>query len=131
MVAVFRLNCRTAQRLAVTDQLIQSLRPVWDLADYPGLQHLAELLQVSLVEHIEEGGIGGPALELQAQRLIQRLPMPASKGFQITGAAAAAQDPQHRHQQQEPLWVAHPTAVAANSFGEGLRLLVPRVKRSS
>jgi hypothetical protein len=48
--------------------------------------------------------------------------MPASKGFQITGAAAAAQDPQHRHQQQEPLWVAHPTTVAANSFGEGLRL---------
>ena len=44
--------------------------------------------------------------------------MPPSKGFQITGAAAAAQDPQHRHQQQEPLWVAHPTAVAA--IGDGL-----------
>jgi len=44
--------------------------------------------------------------------------MPAGKGLQITGAAAAAQDPQHRHQQQEPLGVAHPTAAAA--IGDGL-----------
>ena len=37
--------------------------------------------------------------------------MPPGKGLQITGAAAAAQDPEHRHQQQEPLRVTHPAAV--------------------
>ena len=42
-----------------------------------------------------------------------------AKALEITGAAAAAQNPQHRHQQQEPLRVTHPAAVAANSFGEG------------
>jgi hypothetical protein len=68
---------------------------------------------------VKEGGIRRPALEIEAQGLVQRLTMPPGKGLEITGAAAAAQDPQHRHQQQEPLRVAHPTAVAANSFGEG------------
>lgn len=62
--------------------------------------------------------MGGPAFEVQAQRLVQLLSIQAGKGLQITGAAAAAQDPQHRHQQQEPLGVAHPTPVAA--IGEGL-----------
>jgi len=44
--------------------------------------------------------------------------MPPGKGLEITGAAAATQDPQHRHQQQEPLLVAHPTAVT--TIGDGL-----------
>ena len=68
--------------------------------------------QVGLIEQVKEGGIRRPALEIQAQGLVERLPVPAGKSLQITGAAAAAQDPQHRHQQQEPLRVAHPTAVA-------------------
>lgn len=39
--------------------------------------------------------------------------MPPSEGLEITGAAAAAQDPKHRHEQQKPLGITHPTAVAA------------------
>jgi hypothetical protein len=53
------------------------------------------------------------ALEIQTQRLVQRFTVPAGKSLEITGAAAAAQDPQHRHQQQESLGVAHPTAIAS------------------
>jgi hypothetical protein len=98
--------------------LLQTLSPAWDLADHPGLEHLAEFLQVGLIEQVKEGGIRRPALEIEAQGPVQRLTMPPGKGLEITGAAAAAQDPQHRHQQQEPLRVAHPTAVAA--IGDGL-----------
>lgn len=64
------------------------------------------------IEQVEEGGIRRPALELQPQRLVKRFPVPAGKGLQITGAAAAAQYPQYRHQQHVPLRVTHPTAVA-------------------
>jgi len=92
--------------------LVQTLSPAWDLADHPGLEHLAEFLQVGLIEQVKEGGIRRPALEIEAQGLVQRLTMPPGKGLEITGAAAAAQDPQHRHQQQEPLRVTHPTPVA-------------------
>jgi len=111
--AIFRLHGRAAERLAITHQLVQTLCPTWDLADHPGLQHLTKLLQVGLIEQVEEGGIGGTSLEVQAERLVQRLPVPPGKGFQITGAAATAQDPQHRHQQQKPLRITHPAAVAA------------------
>ncbi len=112
VVADLRLDGRAAQGLSITHQLIQTRCPAWDLADHPGLKHLPELLQVGLIEQVEEGGIGGPALELQAQRLVQCLPMPPGKSLQITGAAAAAQDPKHRDQQQEPLRVTHPAAVS-------------------
>jgi hypothetical protein len=44
--------------------------------------------------------------------------VPAGKSHQITGAAAASQDPQYCHQQQEPLGVASSTPVAA--IGDGL-----------
>jgi len=67
---------------------------------------------VSLIEQVEKGGVRRPSLEIQAQRLVEHLPMPPSERLEITGAAAAAQDPQDRNQQQEPLWIAHPTAVA-------------------
>ena len=120
MAAVFRLHCRAAQRLAIAHQLVQTLSSARDLADHPGLEHLAEFLQVGLIEQVKEGGIRRPALEIEAQGLVQRLTMPPGKGLEITGAAAAAQNPQHRHQQQEPLRVAHPTAVAA--IGDGLLL---------
>ncbi len=76
VVAVCSLDCGALEGLAVTDQLIQSRCPAWDLADHPGLEHLAELLQVSLVEQVEERRIRGPALEVQAQRLVQRFPVP-------------------------------------------------------
>ena len=61
--------------------------------------------------------MAGGTLEVQAQRLVQRFPVPFGEGLQITGAAAAAQDPEHRHQQQEPLRGAHPAAVAAIGYG--------------
>ena len=73
---------------------------------------------MGFVEQVEKGGIGGPALEIQALSLIQRFPVSFGERLEITGAPAAAQDPQHRHQQQKPLRVTHPAAVAA--VGNGL-----------
>ena len=49
VVAVLCLDGRSPQGLAVTDQLVQTACPPWDLADHPGLEHLAEFLQVGLV----------------------------------------------------------------------------------
>ena len=65
---------------------------------------------MSLVEQAEKGGIRYPAPVLKPQRLVEGFPVPASKTLQITGAAAATEYPQHRHQQEEPLGVTHPTA---------------------
>lgn len=65
------------------------------------------------VEQVKERGIGGSALEIQAQGLVQRLPVPFGERLQIARAPAAAEDPQHRDQQQEPLRVTHPAAIAA------------------
>ena len=86
VVAVSGLDCGALEGLAVTDQLLQSRCPAWDLADHPGLEHLAELLQVSLVEQVQERRIRGPALEVQAQRLVQRLSVPLGEGLQIPRA---------------------------------------------
>jgi hypothetical protein len=83
VIAVWGLDRGAFEGLAITDQLIQSRCPAWDLADHPGLEHLAELLQVSLVEEVGEGGICRPALEIQAQRLVQRLSVPLGEGLQI------------------------------------------------
>jgi hypothetical protein len=113
VTALLSRHCRPPQGPAVAHQLLQTLCTVWDLVNHPGLEHLAEYLQVGLVQQVEQGGIRRPALEMQAQRFVERLTMPPRKGLEITGAAAAAQDPQQRHQQQEPLGIAHPTAVAA------------------
>lgn len=120
MLAVLGLDNRAPQRLAVADQLVQTVGPAWDLAGHPGLEHLPELLQVGLVEQVEEGGIGGPALEIQVQRLVQGLPVPLGESFQIAGATAATEDPEHCQQQQKPLRVTHAAAVAAvgNGFEE-------------
>ena len=57
-------------------------------------------------------------LRPEAQGLVQRHPVPFGKGLQIAGAPAAAQDPQHRDQQEEPLRISHPAPVAA--VGNGL-----------
>jgi hypothetical protein len=74
---------------------------------------LTELLQMGLIEQIEKGGIGGPALEVQAQNLVQDLKVPLGERLQIPKAAAVAEDPEHRHHQQVPLRVPHPAPVAA------------------
>lgn len=39
---------------------------------------------MSLVKQVEEGGIREPAFEIQAQRLVERLPMPVDIRIQIT-----------------------------------------------
>ena len=131
VTAIHDLHCRAPQGFAVTHQLVLTLCTVWDLTDHPGLEHLAVasgfceavFLQMCLIEQVEEGGIRRPAFEIQAQRLVQLLPMPPGKSLQITGAAAAAQDPQHRHRQQEPLRVTNPTAVATVGDGLGVALI--------
>ncbi len=61
-------------------------------------------------------------LEVQAQRLVQHLTVPLGEGLQIKGAPAAAQDPQHRHQRQEPLRVTKPAAITPS--GIALRKLI-------
>ena len=81
VVAVCGLDRGAFESLAITDQLIQSRCPTWDLADHPGLQHLAELLELRLVEEIEERRIRRPALEVQAERLVQRFPVPLGEGL--------------------------------------------------
>ncbi|MCP9842023.1 hypothetical protein KBY93_15570 [Synechococcus sp. J7-Johnson] len=113
VVAVYGLDRRASQGLAVAHQLVKTLGAAWDLADHPGLQHLTELLQMGLVKQVKEGGIRRPALELQAQCLVQRLSVPLGNGLQIARAATATQDPKHRHQEQKPLGVTDPAAVAA------------------
>jgi len=83
VVAVSSLDRGAFEGLAITDQLIESRCPAWDLADHPGLEHLAELLEMRLVEQVEERRIRWPALEVQAQRLVQRFPVPFGEGLQI------------------------------------------------
>jgi len=121
VIAVWGLDRGAFEGLAITDQLIQSRCPTRDLADHPGLEHLAELLQVSLVEQVEEGGICRPALEVQAQRLVQRFPVPFGEGLQIALAPAVTEDPEHRDEQEIPLRIAYPAAVAAIGYGLLLR----------
>ena len=67
---------------------------------------------MGLVEQIEKGRVGWPALEIQPQCPIQHLPMPLGEGFQITGAPVTTENAKHRHQKQEPLGIAHPMARA-------------------
>ena len=55
--------------------------------------------------------------EIQAH-LVQCLAVAFGDRLQIMGAPAATYDPEHRHQQQELLWIANTTAKA--SVGEGL-----------
>jgi hypothetical protein len=63
MVAVFCLDGGASQHFPGTDQFVQPLGPTWDLADNPGPQHLAKLLQVRLIEQVEEGGVDGQGLK--------------------------------------------------------------------
>lgn len=117
VVAVGGLDRGAFEGFSVTDQLIQSRCPAWDLTDHPGLEHLAELLQMRLVEQVEERRIRRPALEVQAQCLVQRFPVSLGEGLQIPGAPAVTEDPEHRHQQQVPLRVADPSPLPA--IGDG------------
>jgi len=66
---------------------------------------------------VEKGGVGRPALVVQPLRHVERFPVPTGKPLQITGAAANAEDAQHRHQQEEPLGVTHPTPESTIRYG--------------
>ena len=64
-------------------------------------------MEMGLIEQVQEDGIRWLAREVQG------LAVAFGERLEITGASATAQDPKHRHQQREPLRIAHPTAVAA------------------
>jgi hypothetical protein len=113
VMALFRLNGGVLEVLAGTDQLIQSGCTICDLTDHPGLQYVAELLQMSIGKQVEKGGIGGPAFEAQPQSLVQQRVVPFGEGVQMPRAAAAAQYAEYSHQQQIPLRVTNPETVAA------------------
>ena len=83
MVGVVGHDRGAFEGLAITDHLLESHCSAWDLADHPSLQHFVELLEMRLVEEVEEHRIGAPALEVQTQCLIQRLPVPLEEGLQI------------------------------------------------
>jgi len=51
--ALIPLGRRAEQDLAVADPLLQTLCAARDLADHPGLQHLAELLELGHIEKME------------------------------------------------------------------------------
>ena len=90
-------------------QLIQTGCTIRDLGQHPDLQLPADFGHIHLQEQIAEGGISGRPPELKPQRLVQRSVMADGKALQIPQALAAAQDPEHRHQEQKPLGEAHPT----------------------
>jgi hypothetical protein len=77
---------------------------------------------MGLIEKAEVGGIGGSALERQPQPG-SAAPDAAGQSLEITGAAAAPQDLQHRHQQQASRVEAHQRAVTA--IGSDLEATVP------
>ena len=96
--------------LAVPHQLIQTRCTIFTLGEHPDLQLSADLGHIHLQEQIAEGGISGRPLELKPQRLVQCSVMTEGKALKIPQALAAAQDPEHRHQEQKPLGKAHPAS---------------------
>ena len=68
---------------------------------------------MGLVEQTQKGGVGGPAFQIQTQGQIEGRAVPTGKAFEIPGAAAAAENSQDRHQQQEPLGVADAASHAS------------------
>jgi hypothetical protein len=92
---------RTSQ-VAVTDQLIVTACPAWDLSNRPVTDCGADGSNIHLQKEVAEGGIGGRTLELDPKRLREHGMMAPGKTLQITHALAFAQDAEHRHQQQVP-----------------------------
>lgn len=117
-IGAIGLRGRAQQSFVVTDQLIKILVLIHDLGDYPLLEQPEELLDLHPLKQVEEGGIAGCFGELQLQSGAEWMVMPFGKALQIPVAAAAAADAQDRHQQQQPLGVTHPSALAC--FGQRL-----------
>jgi len=63
--------------------LVAAAYPIWDLADHPGMQSLPGFLKVGLIEEVPEGRVRRSALELQAQRLAQRISVAHGKSLLI------------------------------------------------
>ena len=102
-------ECRTAtgggldrapQGLSITDQLVEIDCPARDLGDRPVTDCSAQCCHINLVEEVAERGIRWRAAQLQAQRFCKHGVVADGKALQIPQALAAAQDPEHRHQQQ-------------------------------
>jgi len=118
-IGSIRLAGGTPHGLAITDQLIEIPVLISDLGQHPLAQQGEQPVQIHPLEQVEEGGVAGCTAQLQIQGLAERLAVPAGKALQIPGAAAVAQDPQNRHQQQQPLGIADPAALTA--FRQGLQ----------
>jgi hypothetical protein len=118
-IGAIRLRGRPAQGFTVTDQLIKILVLISDLGQHPLPQQPKELIQLNPLKQVEGGGVAGCLGQLQAQCSAECLVMAFGKTLQIPGAAAATQDAQDRHQQQQPLRVTDASALAA--FWESLQ----------
>ncbi len=85
----------------------------------------AKLLQVEVVEQVEEGGIGAPALEILSQSLGQGLPVPYGKSLQITGAETTTEDPGAPRTAAGTTAGTHSAAIATiqNSFDAACQII--------
>ena len=93
---------RTAQGLAIADQLIEIDCPAWNLGDGPVSDRGADSSHVHLQKEVAKGGVRRRTLELKSQGLGEYGVMAPGEALQIAQALAFAQDPKHRHQQEVP-----------------------------
>ena len=99
---------RTAQGLAIADQLIEIDCPAWNLGDGPVSDRGADSSHVHLQKEVAKGGVRRRTLELKSQGLGEYGVMAPGEALQIAQALAFAQDPKHRHQQEVPGGDANP-----------------------
>ena len=104
---------------AVADQLLEILVLVSDLSKHPLPGQAKEMLELNPLKSIEKGRITRRFRHLHVQCYGKRLVMALGETLEIPGAAATTEDAHDRHQQQHPLGVAQPTALA--SFWHGLQ----------
>jgi len=100
---------RAPQGVAIGHRRIQTSSTIRDLGQHPALQLPADIGHIQLLEQRAEGEILRRLPELKPQCRVQRSVMVDGKAFQISQALAAAQDPERRHREKEPLG-AHPAA---------------------
>jgi hypothetical protein len=118
-ISAIKLRGWTPQRFAVADQLLDFPVLLSDLSEHPLPEQTKELLHFHPHKQIGECGVAGRIGHLHVQYRGKRLVVPSGKALQIPSTAATDQNAQNRHQQQQPLGVAHPTAFA--TFRQGLQ----------
>jgi hypothetical protein len=106
------LPTATRKPKGYTHQLIEIRCATWDLRDRPVADGCAEGSHVHLLEEVAEGRIRWITPQFDPQSLSEHTVVALCKPLQIAQALAAAQDPQHRHQQQIPGGNAHPAPHA-------------------